>query len=763
MRLVRYLMRNSHLLLETMEQSWCPSVPLQIIPAHADPAPMRNHVATENIQPNITDSIRDGLTIAQQEFKGGDQFTAHEILVGHLEKYLELCCAGEKDEENCLQQFEKLHRDLTDSLLLHLSKVLEGNPPPEMGNNHQMEQAFFKMLPIIEKEDAMDARCIESDRAGLKFPWRPMRWKEKVYLKMETLLPLRIKNFQPPPQSESLEEFISYLKELKQMACSDIRVLEKLASRSPTPHYNICKDFIQMYHRCLANQLKGVIPLDPYHYKPAREWVLELNSGSEEVFNFKDEYAPIWNEWERGFIMKHEEHLSKTLDKAVKKWHNTGENDDDDGVSTLSEVVPSGYFGLRCNTTTLETIFPACIDQIIQFLYKCKDEVKKYKDEYIQDPNKYPCFTKYMVDVVNDMLEIPGRFYWHPENFKSKVEKLKAVALEVRDEVARMLGLLGAIDLEKDIAHVFNSNQLDGESAANTISAIMDKFFYKHEHLRRENLIPIARMFADMSKTAMLSREQQQLTSTTSLPKRKREDWKGLGHADYFQKRKKQKVIKNKANIYMPDNMTKGTGSGVQCEESPLKNRETTRLQKENGELRQMVEKLQEKNQELEIMLQKNLEIIPATIKQTITEQLTSVLNQRLLSASSIPPAPTVPKLVENGLETDVPCNEPATAPSGDVPISLSEEQQVELQHYQHQFGHYTAKLMRMKFTSEELQRCSIFGRERKGQKPREPLPEEMRQFVENHLREKFGKSLTEVRSKMSQILRDQRSSKKKS
>ncbi|CAG0901195.1 unnamed protein product [Darwinula stevensoni] len=152
------------------------------------------------------------------------------------------------------------------------------------------------------------------------------------------------------------------------------------------------------------------------------------------------------------YYQKHEENLSKTLDKAVKKWHSESDDDDDGDSTTLSELFSSGLLGLS-----------------------------------------------------------------FPLEFQ-----------EVRDDVARML--LGAINLE-DIAHVFNSNQLDAESAAKAISVIMDTFFSKYdEHLRKENYISIARMILHMSITALLSREQQQLTSTTCLPKRK-EDWNGLGHA----------------------------------------------------------------------------------------------------------------------------------------------------------------------------------------------------------------------------------------
>ncbi|CAG0909558.1 unnamed protein product, partial [Darwinula stevensoni] len=114
------------------------------------------------------------------------------------------------------------------------------------------------------------------------------------------------------------------------------------------------------------------------------------------------EYGPLLdssviNDLERTYIKNTNDNLSKwlpaTLDTAVKGWRSSNPPDADEQNCHRTTVPLDVTVMVEQNITVAKTIrfdttakmLDVCIDQVVQVLYKWKNEVLKYKNECFQD------------------------------------------------------------------------------------------------------------------------------------------------------------------------------------------------------------------------------------------------------------------------------------------------------------------------------------------------------------------------------------------
>ena len=145
-------------------------------------------------------------------------------------------------------------------------------------------QVVVTALRIIEREERADAYAQNREKqSGFMPPGRPKNWKAHALKVLSSAVIQRIEGNQFEERSDNKLWLVRHLEVTRKIFLEDLRVVKTLCSPCFPPHWDIVRQFIQMYHTNLAKHLEEVraAGLIDTEYVTFLSWVIQMYPGPE--------------------------------------------------------------------------------------------------------------------------------------------------------------------------------------------------------------------------------------------------------------------------------------------------------------------------------------------------------------------------------------------------------------------------------------------------------------------------------------------------
>lgn len=261
---------------------------------------------------------------------------------------------------NYFTEVEKLSEELGKQLWLIIRLTL---------NSVRKEPSIIvTALRIIEREERYDAAALRrKEKDDFIPPGRPKNWRKMVFRILEEAANERIVGNQIEERAQDKMWLVRHLEASRRLILEDLRVVKTACIPCFPPEYDIVKQMLQFYHRCLSAHLQELaMQLEGNEYVTLLNWVQkyegpELLKHPTLNFDLKEEGLepllpkPLIDELTNKYL--------QTIEKNYKEWMNNTINREwkDWSNSNLPETDDSGHY----QTTTPVIVFQM-IDQHVR-------------------------------------------------------------------------------------------------------------------------------------------------------------------------------------------------------------------------------------------------------------------------------------------------------------------------------------------------------------------------------------------------------------
>lgn len=295
------------------------------------------------------DAISDGkLLIAHQYLT--DLENSRDDLLFELHRLPATSTADKNMLKHYYSEVEKLSEELGKQLWLIIRLAL---------NSVRKEPSIIvTALRIIEREEKADSMAIKRfDTTGFMPSGRPKQWRKRVFEILEEAISERISGNQFHERNQNKMWLVLHLEVTRILILDDLKVVKNACIHCFPPHYNIVREMLHLYHRCLSSHLQELAnQLEGNEYVTLLNWVQsyegpDLMGHRDLKFDIKSEGLPpllpklvvddLTNKYLATVEKNYKEWLSNTIAREVKDWsgNTPPESDESRHYHTTTPVI----------------------------------------------------------------------------------------------------------------------------------------------------------------------------------------------------------------------------------------------------------------------------------------------------------------------------------------------------------------------------------------------------------------------------------------
>lgn len=401
-------------------------------------------------------------------------------------------------------------------------------------------------LRIIEREEKADEFALQQQKqTGFLAPGRPKKWRTMAFDIFEKAVQTRVEGTHVDEKENNKMWLVRYLELTRQLILEDLRVIKTLCGPCFPPSYDIVNKFVMMYHTALSRHLQELIQngLEGNEYVSILAWVLNTYSG-QELMTHPDlnidikKIGPLLSitvlqklqdQYLKTMEKNYEEWMQNTLSSEKQDWQSKEEPDvigADGCYRTSAPVIIFQMIDQNLQVTktisqelTIQALLVS-IDQVIKYGHIYREGIIEFKNKHFEDRSQVPHFTKYMISIVNNCLQLKEHGdslkeqYDLPGSNEKLGEKFKSLLntyVELRNEAGKYLLEEVFLDLEKHFEEIFSPRWMSSTLAVETICVTLDDYFQDYRYLCESNfeyIIKVAQnLVAKRYITSMLQKK----------------------------------------------------------------------------------------------------------------------------------------------------------------------------------------------------------------------------------------------------------------
>jgi len=437
------------------------------------------------------------------------------------------------------KQYSSVDKDLLNEyfspvsdLSLKLEKQLKFVLRRTLNTVRKDPKVIVTALRVIEREEKVDAECQSRFKStGFSPPGRPKAWRTKCMDVLKLNVMERIEGNQLEDREQNTMWLVRHLELIRMITLEDLRVAKTLCVPVFPPSYNILETFIDLYHEALSQRLNEIISLglQDQEYVTVLQWIIQTYPGEELMssWNLKIDpklIKPLLDEktiekLQQDYLDKLEgnyrDWMRNALSLEATDWKSSNYPELDENDAYQTSIARTVFQMVDENLTVAASIsveltnkaLVRSLEQFIKFSKDYREAILDYKTKYFRDRTTVPCFTLFMIAIVNncELFQELGQElktkWWksghHDNDFTVKFEQLLNNFISLKSEAANILLDEAFLDIDIHLNKIMTPDWELKAEAIDTVERTLDDYFGDYRYLREKNLEMVTTLAQD--------------------------------------------------------------------------------------------------------------------------------------------------------------------------------------------------------------------------------------------------------------------------